>query len=247
MKTSVQPAWVLGRRAYRDSSLLVELLTADSGRASVVVKGAHRKQRGGSFASLMQPFCPILVALGGQSELKYLSSAETAGVAISLPGERLFSGFYMNELLVRLLPKWDSVPQLFASYGASLVELSEQADLDLTLRRFEIVLFEELGYEIQWTTDHRGQRIKAESSYLFAPDRGFVESDQSESEGLLSGAALIKLNSWCRERTAVDEGARRVLKKMMRQAIDYRLDGRPLMVREAFGQWRGLRQPKGDE
>jgi DNA repair protein RecO (recombination protein O) len=187
------------------------------------------------------------VALGGQSELKYLSSAETAGVAISLPGERLFSGFYMNELLVRLLPKWDSVPQLFASYGASLVELSEQADLDLTLRRFEIVLFEELGYEIQWATDHRGQRIKAECSYLFAPDRGFVERDQSESEGLLSGAALIKLNSWCRERTAVDEGARRVLKKMMRQAIDYRLDGRPLMVREAFGQWRGLSQPKGDE
>ena len=247
MKTSVQPAWVLGRRAYRDSSLLVELLKADSGRASVVVKGAHRKQRGGSFASLMQPFCPILVALGGQSELKYLSSAETAGVAISLPGERLFSGFYMNELLVRLLPKWDSVPQLFASYGASLVELSEQADLDLTLRRFEIVLFEELGYEIQWATDHRGQRIKAESSYLFAPDRGFVERDQSESEGLLSGAALIKLNSWCRERTAVDEGARRVLKKMMRQAIDYRLDGLPLMVREAFGQLRGLSQPKGDE
>jgi DNA repair protein RecO (recombination protein O) len=195
----------------------------------------------------MQPFCPILVALGGQSELKYLSSAETAGVAISLPGERLFSGFYMNELLVRLLPKWDSVPQLFASYGASLVELSEQADLDLTLRRFEIVLFEELGYEIQWATDHRGQRIKAECSYLFVPDRGFVERDQSESEGLLSGAALIKLNSWCRERTAVDEGARRVLKKMMRQAIDYRLDGRPLMVREAFGQWRGLSQPKGDE
>ena len=168
-------------------------------------------------------------------------------MAISLPGERLFSGFYMNELLVRLLPKWDSVPQLFASYGASLVELSEQADLDLTLRRFEIVLFEELGYEIQWATDHRGQRIKAESSYLFAPDRGFVERDQSESEGLLSGAALIKLNSWCRERTAVDEGARRVLKKMMRQAIDYRLDGRPLKVREAFGQWRGLSQPKGDE
>jgi len=201
VKTSVQPAWVLGRRAYRDSSLLVELLTADSGRASVVVKGAHRKQRGGSFASLMQPFCPILVALGGQSELKYLSSAETAGVAISLPGERLFSGLYMNELLVRLLPKWDSVPQLFASYGASLVELGE----------------------------------------------GFVEREQSQSEGLLSGAELIKLNSWYRERTALDEGARKVLKKMMRQAIDYRLDGRPLKVREAFGQWRGLSQPKGDE
>jgi DNA repair protein RecO (recombination protein O) len=153
----------------------------------------------------------------------------------------------MNELLVRLLPKWDSVPQLFASYGASLVELSEQADVDLTLRRFEIALFEELGYEIQWDTDHRGQRVKAECSYLFAPDRGFVERDQSQSEGLLSGAELIKLNRWYREGTSVDAGVRRVLKKMMRQAIDYRLEGRPLKVREAFGQWRGLSQPKGDE
>jgi DNA repair protein RecO (recombination protein O) len=153
----------------------------------------------------------------------------------------------MNELLVRLLPKWDSVPQLFASYGASLVELSEQADVDLTLRRFEIALFEELGYEIQWDTDHRGQRVKAECSYLFAPDRGFVERDQGQSEGLLSGAELIKLNRWYREGTSVDEGVRRVLKKMMRQAIDYRLEGRPLKVREAFGQWRGLSQPKGDE
>jgi DNA repair protein RecO (recombination protein O) len=139
------------------------------------------------------------------------------------------------------------VPQLFASYGASLVELGEKADLDLTLRRFEIALFEELGYEIQWDSDHRGQRVKAECSYLFVPDRGFVEREQSQSEGLLSGAELIKLNSWYRERIALDEGARKVLKKMMRQAIDYRLDGRPLKVREAFGQWRGLSQPKGDE
>jgi recombinational DNA repair protein (RecF pathway) len=128
-----------------------------------------------------------------------------------------------------------------------LVELSEQADVDLTLRRFEIALFEELGYEIQWDTDHRGQRVKAECSYLFAPDRGFVERDQSQSEGLLSGAELIKLNRWYREGTSVDAGVRRVLKKMMRQAIDYRLEGRPLKVREAFGQWRGLSQPKGDE
>jgi hypothetical protein len=63
----------------------------------------------------------------------------------------------------------------------------------------------------------------------------------------LSGAELIKLNRWYREGTSVDEGVRRVLKKMMRQAIDYRLEGRPLKVREAFGQWRGLSQPKGDE
>lgn len=246
MKSSVQPAWVLGRRAYRDSSLLVELLTAENGRTSVVVKGAHRKQRGGSFSSLMQPFCPILVGLGGKTELRYLISAENAGVAISLPGERLFSGLYMNELLVRLLPKWDTVPQLFANYGASLVALSEMPDTDLTLRRFEMALFEELGYEIQWYQDDRGQKVEIDRYYLFAHDRGFVETSQSQSNVTLSGGDLMALNAWQYEGLPLPDNVRQSLKRVMRQAVDYRLDGRPLKVREALSQWRNLGQTTGD-
>lgn len=246
MKSSVQPAWVLGRRAYRDSSLLVELLTADSGRASVIVKGAHRKQRGGSYASLMQPFCPILVGLGGNVELKYLVSAESAGVAITLPGEQLFSGLYMNELLVRLLPKWDSAPPLFARYGVSLSELSTSQDASLILRKFEITLFDELGYEIQWDRDHRGRKIQPHDPYVFAPDRGFIESEQMRSADALLGSDLLAIRAWYHDNQVVEDRSRQVLKQVMRQAIDHRLDGRPLKVREAFAQWRSLGQREGE-
>ena len=246
MKNAVQPAWVLGRRAYRDSSLLVELLTTESGRTSAVVKGAHRKQRGGSFASLMQPFCPILVGLGGRAELKYVSSAENAGVAISLPGEHLFSGLYMNELLVRLLPRFDAVPQLFATYGASLLAISEDQDPELTLRRFELALFEALGYEIQWHRDDRGRDVSSNRYYVFAHDRGFVETAESEVAGVLSGTDLIALNAWYRAGSTLSNHSRKILKRVMRQAVDYRLDGRPLKVREALAQWRNLGQAAQD-
>lgn len=246
MKNSVQPAWVLGRRAYRDSSLLVDLLTAENGRMSVVVKGAHRKQRGGSYASLMQPFCPILVGLGGKAELKYLSSAENAGVALSLPGERLFSGLYMNELLVRLLPKFDAVPQLFATYGSSLLALSDNNDAELTLRRFELALFEELGYEIQWHKDDLGREVSHDRNYLFARDRGFVETAEGVTEEVLTGANLMALNAWYRSGTPLTNHARQSLKRVMRRAVDYRLDGRPLKVREALSQWRNLGQTAGE-
>jgi len=246
LKNSVQPAWVLGRRAYRDSSLLVDLLTAENGRMSAVEKGAHRKQRGGSYASLMQPFCPILVGLGGKAELKYLSSAENAGVALSLPGERLFSGLYMNELLVRLLPKFDAVPQLFATYGSSLLALSDNSDAELTLRRFELALFEELGYEIQWHKDDLGQEISHDRNYLFAHDRGFVETAEGVTEEVLTGANLMALNAWHRSSTPLTNHARQSLKRVMRQAVDYRLDGRPLKVREALSQWRNLGQTAGE-
>ena len=246
MKNSVQPAWVLGRRAYRDSSLLVDLLTAENGRMSAVVKGAHRKQLGGSYASLMQPFCPILVGLGGKAELKYLSSAENAGVALSLPGERLFSGLYMNELLVRLLPKFDAVPQLFATYGSSLLAFSDNDDAELTLRRFELALFEELGYEIQWHKDDLGREISHDRNYLFAHDRGFVETAEGVTEEVLTGANLVALNAWYRSSTPLTNHARQSLKRVMRQAVDYRLDGRPLKVREALSQWRNLGQTAGE-
>jgi DNA repair protein RecO (recombination protein O) len=246
LRTSVQPAWVLGRRAYRDSSLIVELLTAENGRMSAVVKGAHRKQRGGSFSSLMQPFCPILVGLGGKAELKYLSSAENASVAISLPGERLFSGLYMNELLVRLLPKFDAVPQLFATYGTSLLTLSENQDPELTLRRFELALFEELGYEIQWHRDDRGQGVSTDRNYLFAHDRGFVETADDKTAEVLLGADLMALDAWYRRNTPLTNHAKQSLKRIMRQAVDYRLDGRPLKVLEALNQWRNLGQTAGE-
>ena len=101
--TAQQPAWVLSRKAYGDNGLLVEFFTAEWGRCGAVVRGAHRKKRGGSLATLLQPFQPLLVSLMGKGELKSLRQAEAPSAGVLLRGESLMSGLYLNELLLSLI------------------------------------------------------------------------------------------------------------------------------------------------
>lgn len=238
----MQPAWVLGRQSYRDSSYLVHFLTASDGRLSAVVKGAHRKQRGGMMAALMQPFQPLLVKFGGNSELKYVAAAESAGISHALVGEILFSGLYLNELLMRLLPKFDAVPALFAAYGDAIEVISTSADPELTLRRFELLLLEELGYEIEWRHDFDERPIQQAAYYAYQPERGFVPSQEGGNSLVVSGVQLRSLANWQRSGCVIDEICQSKLKGIMRLAIDQRLGGRPLKVREAVSEWRQLRE-----
>ena len=237
----MQPAWVLGRQSYRDSSYLVHFLTASDGRLSAVVKGAHRKQRGGMMAALMQPFQPLLVKFGGNSELKFVAAAESAGISRALVGETLFSGLYLNELLTRLLPRFDAVPTLFAAYGDAIEVISATADPELTLRRFELLLLEELGYQIQWQCDFDGRPIQTTAHYSYQSERGFVPSRVGDTSLVVSGRQLLTLADWQRSGCAIDEICQAKLKGVMRLAIDQRLGGRPLKVREAVSEWRQLR------
>ena len=238
----MQPAWVLGRQSYRDSSYLVHFLTASDGRLSAVVKGAHRKQRGGMMVALMQPFQPLLVKFGGNSELKYVAAAESAGIGRTLVGETLFSGLYLNELLTRLLPKFDSAPTLFAAYGDAIEVISTSADPELTLRRFELLLLEELGYQIQWQRDLEERPIQEAAHYRYQPERGFVLSRAADTSLVISGVQLLTLADWQRSGCAIDETCQAKWKGIMRLAIDQRLSGRPLKVREAVSEWRQLRE-----
>ena len=238
----MQPAWVLGRQSYRDSSYLVHFLTASDGRLSAVVKGAHRKQRGGMMAALMQPFQPLLVKFGGNSELKYVAAAESAGIGRTLVGETLFSGLYLNELLTRLLPKFDSAPTLFAAYGDAIDVISTSADPELTLRRFELLLLEELGYQIQWQRDFAERSIQESAHYRYQPESGFVPSREEDTSFVISGVQLLTLADWQRSGCTIDETCQAKLKGIMRLAIDQRLGGRPLKVREAVSEWRQLRE-----
>ena len=238
----MQPAWVLGRKPYRDSSFLVDFLTASDGRLSAVVKGVHRKQRGGMMAALMQPFHPLLVKFGGNSELKYVAAAESAGVGRTLGGEKLFSGLYLNELLTRLLPKFDAVPTLFAAYGDAIDVISKTSDSELTLRRFELLFLEELGYQIQWLTDSEGQPVRMSLDYVFQPERGFVPSHITGKAGMVSGADLLAVANWQSDDCTLGEKPQSKLKWIMRLAIEQRLGGRPLKVREAVNEWRQLKE-----
>ena len=240
-----QPAWVLSRKSYGDNGLLVEIFGAVSGRCSGVVRGAHRKRRGGSMASLLQPFQPLLISLVGRSELKAVRQVEAASVGYRLRGDALMSGLYLNELLTRVLPRFDVMPELFAAYGRAIDSLNETAP-DQTLRRFELSLLTSLGYQINWVTDDCGEPIQLASRYRYESERGFcgvpVGSDRPDEVLLHTGEQIASFARWSEADEPLSREALQRLKGITRIALSQLMAGRALHTRSLF---RGLKQRQG--
>lgn len=240
-----QPAWVLSRKSYGDNGLLVEIFGAVSGRCSGVVRGAHRKRRGGSMASLLQPFQPLLISLVGRSELKAVRQVESASVGYRLRGDALMSGLYLNELLTRVLPRFDVMPELFSAYGRAIDSLNETAP-DQTLRRFELSLLTSLGYQINWVTDDCGEPIQLASRYRYESERGFcgvpVGSDRPDEVLLYTGEQIASFARWSEADAPLSREALQRLKGITRIALSQLMAGRALHTRSLF---RGLKQRQG--
>ena len=247
MANELEPAWLLHRRNYGDSGFLVDILGLNSGRISAVVKGGRRKARGGSFAGVLQPFTPLLVATSGRGELKTLSRLELAGAGVELAGERVFSGFYLNELLVRLLPKFVSCPTLFALYGGTIDALvATEAELDL--RKFELMLLEELGYGLRFDMDANNDPIEAANAYLYDPTAGFLPrvfglDDTWKKEGRLQGDQLLNMADWLFNGDGLDGSNRQSLKDLTRLALQLQLGDRPLNSRKLLKAFRWREEP----
>jgi DNA repair protein RecO (recombination protein O) len=240
---TAQPAWVLSRQSYGDSGMLVEFFSAELGRCGAVVRGAHRRKRGGSLASLLQPFRPLLITFVGRSELKTLRSAEAPGPGYFLRGDALMSGLYLNELLVRSLPRMDVSPSLFLGYGQAIESLYEGAGEE-SLRRFELVLLSELGYSVAWDSDEQREPIRAEAHYRFEVDRGFcvAESVAAPSRGdrLLPGAHIIRLRQWWEGADALGIDELSLLKGITRAAVNQLTGDRVIRTREVLKDLKSL-------
>ena len=240
---TAQPAWVLSRQSYRDNGMLVEFFSAELGRCGAVVRGAHRRKRGGSLASLLQPFRPLLITFVGRSELKTLRSAEAPGPGYFLRGDALMSGLYLNELLVRSLPRMDVSPSLFLAYGQAIESLYEGAGEE-SLRRFELVLLSELGYSVAWDSDEQGEPIRAEAHYRFEVDRGFCVAESvaapSRRDRLLPGAHIIRLRQWWEGADALGIDELSLLKGITRAAVSQLTGGRVIRTREVLKDLKSL-------
>ncbi|MEM6483861.1 MAG: DNA repair protein RecO [Pseudomonadota bacterium] len=175
MRVTLQPSYVLHSRPFRDSSVLLDLFTAEHGRTAVIGRGLSRKRRGGSLGALLQPFQPLLLSFGGRGDLLSLTAAETAGAPIRLMRDALISGFYLNELLLRLTHRLDPQPTLFSLYGDTLEALASGTGmLESALRRFEYDALDQLGYGVDLRHDAKtGLAIDESAIYLFTPEYGF--------------------------------------------------------------------------
>ncbi|HLU13245.1 MAG TPA: DNA repair protein RecO [Arenimonas sp.] len=191
MRVLAQPAFVLHARPWRETSLIVELLTRDHGRVGVVARGVQGPKRHPLRAAL-QPLQHLRLDYLPQGELGRLLQAEAVDAAPVLQGDPLLAAFYVNELVLRLLPRQDPAPGLFERYGRLRQELAGGGSLAWTLRRFERDLLDELGYGLPWDEDEGGQRLDPAARYHLDPERGPVRDPRHQPDSP-SGAALLAL------------------------------------------------------
>lgn len=229
MRVLLQPAFILHRRPYRDTSLLLEAFGQDHGRVGLVARGAVAPRS--RLKGLLQPFAPLLLSWIGESELATLTAAEDAGRPIPLPPNRVLAGLYVNELLLRLLPRLVPHPDLFAAYETLLAELAAAPSEEPPLRRFEKRLLDELGYGLTLDCEAvSGAPIVAEEQYCYILDRGPLAAGQSGIGVPISGRGLLAL----RDGMLTDPAVLREVKRLTRAALAEQLRGRALKTRELY-------------
>ncbi len=250
LRVNLQPAYVMHSRPYRDSSALLDVFTAEYGRIALVARGMRRQSRRGSGAALLQPFIPLLLSFSGRSELKTLLAIESVQGVLNLRGERMFSGMYMNELLVRLLHRNDAHPVLFSAYDQALKALAESTVVDAVLRRFELCLLDELGYSFSLAVDGvSGLAVQSTLWYRYDPAFGVVASGAALDRHTTAflGSDLLAMASG-----EFAGPVRLAAKRLLREALAVHLGDTPLRSRELFRavsgtgakQGSGTREPR---
>lgn len=242
MRISAEPAFVLHARAWRETSLLVEVLSANHGRIGLVARGVQGPKRHPLRAAL-QPLQWIRLDAVQQGELAQLRGAEALDAAPRLVGEAMLAGFYVNELTLRLTPRDDPQPDLFTAYARTRERLRALQPLGWTLRQFERDLLDALGSGFDWSVDGEGDPIDPAARYRIDPEHGprRVLSDRGAGDrsGAATGRALLDLAA---DRLPAPEdlpGLRRV----MRGVLSHHLGPRGLKSWEMLG---GLPAPARD-
>ncbi len=231
--SEAQRAYVLHRRPFRETSLLAELFADGSGRVGMVARGARKPGKG---ATPLEPFRPLWVSWGGRGELRTLKRVEPGGGGVGLRGEPLYLGFYLNELLLRLCPRFDPYPRLFTAYEETLARLAGDGP-EVALRRFETVLLQELGVGPDWTRCAAcGSAVVPEESYLWVEEQGVLCRACGEEGPTCSGAAVRFLGG---AEPPAGEVALREARDLMRRALAPYLGSRPLESRQLL---RALRR-----
>jgi len=228
MHIELQPAYILHTRPYRDTSMLVDFITPEFGRITAVARGVRSRKT--PKRNLLNPFTRLLISYQGKSDLKLLTHFEAEGTHFSLVAKHLFSGFYLNELLVRLLPELDAHPHTFSLYEQSLQALTAQRDLEPLLRHFELHLLAELGYGIDFASDSQsGESIAMDLYYCLDTQSGFYLAN-SESNFQFPGRHIHAIA----QREFSDAEVKHTAKRITRALLKPLLGNKPLTSRELF-------------
>ena len=225
-RVELAPVFVLHHRPWRDTSRMLDILSRDHGRLTLFARGVRGPRS--RTASLLQPFTPLLASWTGSGDAAQLTHVEAAAAGTAgLPAAALLSGWYLNELLLKLTLRVDPQPAVFDLYAQALGRLRAGAAPAPALRAFERDLLELLGYGLELRREARGGApLRADAYYHFHADLGFVET-AAGADNAYAGRSLLALADDDLQEALVLEDARR----LMRAALDHALEGRELRTR----------------
>ena len=228
-----EPAWLLHHRPFRDSSQILDILSRDHGRLAVVAKGsrgAKSKLRG-----ILRPFLPLQLSWFIRSDLGTLTGAEMNGAPLSLSGDALLSGYYVNELILKLLHRHDPQPEIFAAYSRTIERLAGSQDVAPYLRQFEIELLRILGYALNLDHDtETTEPLRPQQQYEYRVEQGLVPVSDREGPMVFRGAEIDAI----RNQQFADPAVLKNAGSLLRNVIAYHLDGKELKSRKVLKDMR---------
>ena len=238
-EVSLAQAFVLHHRPYRNTSLLLECITSEHGRIGLISQGGRRS----GHRAMLQPFVPLRLSWVRRGELGRVTGIEPGlHGAGQLSGDALLAGFYLNELLIRLVARGDISEQLFGAYCDSLNQLASGVGIGRVVRLFELLLLESIGYKVELEQDVRtGEPVEAGRSYAFELESGPMLAQPGQESRAYPGEHLISLRQGVLDDSASLGTARRLLGRI----LDSYVGDRSLRSRDVMHQIAGRRSRQG--
>lgn len=228
-----EPAWLLHHRPFRDTSRILELITREHGRLSLVAKGSRSAKS--HLRGLLRPFMPLAISWFSRSDLGTLTGAEVSGSPVSLSGDALLSGYYINELIINLMHRHDPQPDIFDAYAATIRGLASAARIAPRLRQFEMELLRLLGYALNLEHDNQTHAdLEPDRQYEYRVDQGPVAVSDRDGPMVFAGRQLEAIGRLQFDQQDTLECANRLL----RGVIAYHLDGKELKSRKVLREIR---------
>ncbi|NOX70984.1 MAG: DNA repair protein RecO [Gammaproteobacteria bacterium] len=225
-------------RPFRDTSRILDVLTREHGRISVIARGARSAKS--RLRGILRPFMPLSLSWFMRSELGTLTGADMDGKAVQLTGDALMSGYYINELLLKLLHRHDPQPEIFDAYAATVKHLSADSDVAPLLRQFEMELLRLLGYALSLDHDSQShQPLQAEQHYEYRADQGPVAAADRTGTMVFSGRQLGAI----RRQEFSNADTLSCASRLLRNVIAHRLDGKELNSRKVLRDLKKTRGP----
>jgi DNA repair protein RecO (recombination protein O) len=217
--------FLLHQRSYGETSIIADVFTQKSGKISFIAKGAKKPKS--KFFGYLVPFQKLKITFSGRSELKTLTSIDRDLASNSSTFSKVsYSLLYINELLMKLLPKDAKHEELFVLYDEFLKKINKNYNLEISLRHFELDLLDMLGYGFDYDSEiDSNEPIEAELSYVFVSERGFRKSNSSS----FKGKDILSI-----KKRKLEDVPLKYLKEITTKAIGICLEGKDLASRKIF-------------